>query len=108
MPGFLRDSFSLHKRVKTHKHISLLVRMRTPDAFVHIPLHLFLLVFLLSSCDLFSTRTPASPYLGSTFIWISADTPQGLLKDFKVTAEVLDAANYMNFLIISKDSTVTV
>ena len=70
---------------------------------------LFTLVYLpilLSSCDLFTTRTPQSPDLGSTFIWTPAAIPSNLLDNFKGTIEVLDATNYTKCMIASKDSAV--
>ena len=64
------------------------------------------LAFILCSCDLFSTRTPASPDFGSTFIWTPAATPSYLLANFKGTIEVLDATNYTKCFISTKDSSV--
>ena len=61
----------------------------------------------LSSCDLFTTRTPAAPDFGSTFIWTPAETPSALLSNFKATIEVLDATNYTKCFIGAKDSSVT-
>lgn len=66
---------------------------------------LFIITF--SSCDLFSTRTPAAPDLGSTFIWTPAATPNYLLDDFKGALAVLDATNYTKCFISAKDSSVT-
>lgn len=66
-----------------------------------------ILSFILSSCDLFTTRTPAAPDFGSTFIWTPAETPNTLLNNFKSTIEVLDAANYTKCFISSKDSSAT-
>ncbi len=60
-----------------------------------------------SSCDLFTTRTPAAPDFGSTFIWTPAETPNTLLNNFKATIEVLDASNYTKCFIGIKDSSVT-
>ena len=64
-------------------------------------------VITLSSCDLFTTRSPAAPDFGSTFIWTPAETPSTLLSNFKATIEVLDAANYAKCFIGAKDSSVT-
>lgn len=72
-----------------------------------IPYVCLLFVLILSSCDLFSTRTPASPDLGSTFIWTPAATPSYLLDDFKGALAVLDATNYTKCFISAKDSSVT-
>lgn len=66
-----------------------------------------ILTFSFSSCDLFSTRTPATPDLGSTFIWTPAATPNYLLDDFKGALAVLDATNYTKCFISVKDSSVT-
>ena len=68
---------------------------------------LILLTVGFSSCDLFTTRTPAPPDLGSTFIWTPAETPNTLLSNFKGTIEVLDATNYTKCFIGTKDSSVT-
>lgn len=65
------------------------------------------LVFFLSSCDLFSTRTPDSPDIGNTFIWTPASTPPLLLANFKGTLEVLDATNHIKCFIGVKDSSTT-
>jgi len=68
---------------------------------------LVLLPFVVSSCDLFSTRTPSAPDLGSTFIWTPAATPDYLLKNFNGAMAVLDATNYTKCFIGTKDSSVT-
>ena len=68
---------------------------------------LLLLFPTFSSCELFSTRTPASPDPGSTFVWTPAATPQYLLDNFKGTIEVLDATNYTKCFMSTKDSSVT-
>ncbi|MDP4220333.1 MAG: hypothetical protein Q8916_13715 [Bacteroidota bacterium] len=65
------------------------------------------LVIGFSSCDLFSTRAPASPDFGSTFIWTPAELPSTLMSNFKGTIEVLDATNYTKCFIGAKDSAVT-
>ncbi len=74
------------------------------------PISLYIILLILSlaltSCDLFSTRTPASPDLGSTFIWTPAATPDYLLQNFNGTIAVLDATNYTKCFISPKDSSV--
>ncbi|MEP7233921.1 MAG: hypothetical protein ABI778_01375 [Ignavibacteriota bacterium] len=65
---------------------------------------LMLLFLFLNSCDLFTTRTPETPDLGSTFIWTPAATPNYLLDNFSATMTVLDATNYAKCFIGSKDS----
>ena len=79
--------------------------------YVHMPIPLYafvvILALILNSCDLFSTRTPASPDLGSTFIWTTASTPNYLLDNFNGTIAVLDATNYTKCFISPKDSSVT-
>jgi hypothetical protein len=78
--------------------------------YASIPLRLyplFILALVVSSCDLFSTRTPSAPDLGSTFIWTPAATPNYLLENFKGTIVVLDATNYTKCFISPKDSSVT-
>lgn len=79
---------------------------RTPGRLYAV-LPFLVLSACISSCDLFSTRTPASPDLGSTFIWTPAETPNTLLSNFKATIEVLDATNYTKCFVSAKDSSVT-
>ncbi len=77
--------------------------------YVHTSIRLYLyfqLAITLSSCDLFSTRTPSDPDFGSTFIWTPAATPNYLLANFKGTIEVLDATNYTKCFMSPKDSSV--
>lgn len=77
-------------------------------AFSHITFYALaaLVAVTLSSCDLFTPRTPAAPDLGSTFIWIPAATPQDLLDNFKGAIDALDAINYTKCFIGAKDSSV--
>ena len=101
-PGVLRGSFSLQRKMKNRSMgVWAYARMEILYAF------LLSLALVLNSCDLFSTRTPASPDLGSTFIWTPAATPQYLLDNFKGTIQVLDATNYTKCFISTKDSAVT-
>jgi hypothetical protein len=67
--------------------------------------YLIIVLIGLTSCDLFSTRTPSAPDMGGTYIWITASTPSQLLKNFKGTLEELDAANHEKCFISDKDST---
>ncbi len=94
MKGVLRGFFWLHKRM------AKIIRDR--KVFIHIAVLLFL-----SSCDLFSTRTPNPPDFGSTFIWTPASVTNILLENFKGTIEVLDASNYAKCFISSKDTAVS-
>jgi hypothetical protein len=111
MPGVLRDSFSLLRRMEkvnqfeSGVHRGIAVRYPSLSYFFYA----FLLtgVFTLTSCDLFSTRTPSAPDLGSTFIWTPAATPGNLLDNFVGTIKVLDATNYTKCFIGPKDSSVT-
>jgi hypothetical protein len=64
-------------------------------------------ILLLTSCDLFTTRTPSAPDLGSTFIWTPASTPNTLLENFKGTIEVFDAANFTKCFFSAKDTAVS-
>lgn len=67
------------------------------------------LVFSLAiaGCDLFSTRAPESPDLGSTFIWTPAATPNTLVEDFKGALTAVDAANYSRCFVSSHDTVTT-
>lgn len=58
----------------------------------------------LSSCELFSTRDPEPPDLGSQFIWTPASTPELLLANFKGTIENLDASDYIRCFVSAQDS----
>jgi hypothetical protein len=64
----------------------------------------FFLAITLSSCDLFTTRTPDAPDLGSTFIWTPASTYNDLLNNFQGTMQVLDATNYTKCFFSPKDT----
>lgn len=57
-----------------------------------------------AGCDLFSTRNPESPDLGSTFIWTPAATPAVLVDDFTGALEAVDAANYSRCFVSSQDT----
>jgi len=65
------------------------------------------ILFFLNSCDLFTTRTPDPPDLGSTFIWTPASTPNLLLENFQGTMQVLDATNYTKCFISPADTAVS-
>jgi hypothetical protein len=85
-------------------HFSFLRRYVYTSIRLFIPLFFLLSLF---SCDLFTTRTPASPDLGSTFIWTPASTPSLLLENLKGTLQVLDASNYAKCFFSSKDTAVS-
>lgn len=63
-------------------------------------------ILIYSGCDLFTTRTPAAPDLGATFIWTPASTPSILLDNLKGTLEVLDASNYAKCFFGTADTAV--
>src|SRR5258708_2832210 len=83
--------------------IPLLRRVRRVFPFLYI---LFIAI-VCNSCDIFTTRTPQPPDLGSTFIWTPAAIPSNLVDNFKGTIEALDATNYAKCFIGAKDSSVT-
>ncbi|MEI8133878.1 MAG: hypothetical protein WCH46_02225 [bacterium] len=60
----------------------------------------------LCSCDLFSTRTPEPPDIGSSFVWTPASIPSTLLDNLKHTLESLDATNYTKCFLNAKDSAI--
>jgi len=66
-----------------------------------------LLLVPLASCDVFSTRDPEPPDLGSQFIWTPASTPELLLENFKGTIENLDASDYVRCFVSEQDSSET-
>jgi hypothetical protein len=66
-----------------------------------------LICLSLTSCDLFSTRTPDPPDVGSTFFWTAAGTPNTLLENFKGALQVADAANYAKCFISTHDTATT-
>jgi hypothetical protein len=68
---------------------------------------LCLCAFVLTSCDIFSTRDPEPPDLGSQFIWTPASTPTLLLQNFEGTVENLDASNYVRCFVSEHDSSET-
>lgn len=68
---------------------------------------LFLACLVLASCDIFSTRDPEPPDLGSQFIWTPASTPSLLLQNFEGTIENLDASDYVRCFISEHDSSET-
>ena len=61
----------------------------------------------LASCDLFSTRTPETPDLGTTFIWTPAATPSTLFDNFTGTIAAVDASNYARCFISIQDTVTT-
>lgn len=68
---------------------------------------ILLLLLSLASCDIFSTRDPEPPDLGSQFIWTPASTPELLLENFKGTIEHLDASDYVKCFVSEHDSSET-
>ncbi len=60
--------------------------------------------FTLVSCDLFSTRTPETPDLGTTFIWTPAATPATLFDNITGTIVAVDASNYARCFISLQDT----
>jgi len=68
---------------------------------------LVLFAVSLASCDIFSTRDPEPPDLGSQFIWTPASTPELLLQNFKGTIENLDASDYVRCFVSEHDSSET-
>jgi hypothetical protein len=62
---------------------------------------------MLTGCDLFSTREPESPDMGSQFIWTPASTPHLLLENFKGSLEQVDGTNHSKCFISDNDSTTT-
>jgi len=65
---------------------------------------LLLSLVCLASCDIFATRDPEPPDLGSQFIWTPASTPELLLQNFKGTIENLDASDYVRCFVSEHDS----
>jgi hypothetical protein len=58
----------------------------------------------LAGCDLFSTRTPETPDLGSTFIWTPAATPGTLVTDFSGSLQAVDPSNYSRCFVSAQDT----
>lgn len=71
---------------------------------MRVVLSILLLSVSLASCDLFTTRTPDAPDVGSTFFWTAAGTPNTLLENFKGALQVADASNYAKCFISSHDT----
>ena len=91
------------------KYSRIDIRLRRLRLYAETSLCFYILLqfsLTLSSCDIFSTRTPAAPDLGSTFIWTPAATPNDILTNFRGTIGVLDATNYTKCFISTKDSSV--
>ncbi|HYM19412.1 MAG TPA: hypothetical protein VEW28_00235 [Candidatus Kapabacteria bacterium] len=63
-----------------------------------------LLCASLASCDLFTTRNPESPDLGTTFIWTPAATPNTLLDNFTGALSAVDPTNYARCFLSSQDT----
>lgn len=70
-------------------------------------LTLLIALVALSGCDLFSTRAPESPDLGTTFLWTPAATPNLLVDDFTGSLNAVDAANYSRCFISAHDTAVS-
>jgi hypothetical protein len=65
---------------------------------------ILLLAATLASCDLFTTRNPESPDLGSTFIWTPAATPNMLMDNFSGALGAVDPGNYARCFFSSQDT----
>ncbi len=104
MSGVLLGCFSLLRRMS--KIIDRGVMGKKQSPYIGQYVIILMMMFTLLSCDLFTTRIPSAPDLGSTFIWTPAATPQYLLDNFTGTIEVLDATNYTKCFIGAKDSSV--
>ncbi len=63
-----------------------------------------MLACVLASCDLFSTRDPQPPDLGSTFIWTPASTTATLLDNFTGTLQAIDPSNFARCFVSSQDT----
>jgi len=106
MLGVLRGSFSLHRRMDNYLKRGTHDEEDSHDKII-VYFLLFLTIMALTSCDLFTTRTPSPPDLSSTFIWTPASTPQNLLDNFNRTIHDADAANYTKCFISVKDTSVS-
>jgi len=117
MKGVLLGSFSLHRRMNNGLCIVYHSERSEESEFSDYRAFRFfaalrmaciiILTFIITSCDLFSTRTPEPPDLGATFIWTPASTPGILLDNFKGTLEVLDASNYVKCFLGINDTAVS-
>ncbi len=71
---------------------------------VHKVIVILCVCLALASCDLFSTRTPETPDLGTTFIWTPAATPSTLFDNFTGTIAAVDASNFARCFISPQDT----
>ncbi|MBS1903612.1 MAG: hypothetical protein JSS75_07920 [Bacteroidetes bacterium] len=71
------------------------------------PVVAMIVALAFAGCDLFTTRTPESPDLGSTFVWTPAATPNTLVEDFSGSLQAVDAANYSRCFVSAQDTAVS-